>query len=147
MAKFEFDNNLANMIKNIENLSNKEEIYIEMISSGQDIMKKAIQSGANKHRTNRDVKHMADSLKCTKPIKNKDGIWVGRVKFYGSNGVYKTKDGKKYDITNWLKAFRIEYGRSNQKAEPFVRPAIQSCKKNINDKWNKIYERELDDLK
>ena len=143
MASFEVDSSIQNMIKNIESLANSEEQYQEMISAGQEIMKSAIESGAKKHvRTGR----MANSLKSTKPTKNKNGEWVGRVKFTGTDGTHKTKDGKKYDITNWLKAFRIEYGTSHQKAEPFVRPAIQGCQGDIKKKWDEIMDKELKKL-
>lgn len=143
MASFEIDNSITDMIKKIETFSNSEEIYQELISEGQAIMKSAIESGANKHII---TGKMAKSLKCTKPTKNKDGNWVGRVKFTGTDGVSKTKSGKKYDITNWLKAFRIEYGTSNEKAEPFVRPAIKGCESQINKKWKEMYERKLKNL-
>ena len=141
MASFEVNSSIQDMIKNIESLANSEEQYQEMISAGQEIMKSAIESGAKKHvRTGR----MANSLKSTKPTKNKNGEWVGRVKFTGTDGTHKTKDGKKYDITNWLKAFRIEYGPSQ--AEPFVRPAIQGCQGNIKKKWDEINDKELKKL-
>lgn len=145
MANFiSANDDLDEMIKVIEGFANKDDVYQEMISAGQEIMKSAIETGARKHRR---TGKMANSLVCTKPMKNKSGDWVGRVKFEGSNGVYRTKKGKKYDITNWLKAFRIEYGTSEQQAKPFVRPAIQGCQSNINNKMNKIFERELNKLK
>lgn len=143
MASFEQDNTIAEMIKKIETFANSEQVYQDMISAGQEIMKSAIQSGANNHVV---TGRMANSLKCTKPRKNKDGNWVGRVKFTGTDGTHKTKNGKKYDITNWLKAFRIEYGTSKEKAQPFVRPAIQGCESAISRKWKDIYERKLKDL-
>ena len=145
MASFNNDNiEIINMIKNIERFSNNEEVYTKMISKGQEIMKSAIEKGAKKHvKTGKMVK----SLKCTKPTKDKNGNWVGRVKFIGSNGKYTTNDGKTYDITNWLKAFRIEYGTSNEKAEPFVRPAIESCNSDINKQWKEMYDKELKKLK
>lgn len=143
MASFEKDHELAGMIRKIESLANNEQIYSDLISEGQNIMKSEIQSGANQHvKTGK----MASSLKNTKPKKNSNGEWVGRVKFTGSNGIYTTKEGKKYDITNWLKAFRIEYGTSKQKAKPFVRPAIERSENAISKKWNEIYERKLKDL-
>lgn len=143
MANFENDKELVAMIKRIESFANNEEIYTELISEGQNIMKSEIQSGASKHiKTGK----MASSLKKTKPKRNSNGEWVGRVKFFGSSGVYTAKSGKKYDITNWLKAFRIEYGTSKQKANPFVRPAIEKSESVIRKKWNEIYERELKDL-
>lgn len=143
MANFENDKELVAMIKRIESFANNEEIYTELISEGQNIMKSEIQSGASKHiKTGK----MASSLKKTKPKMDSNGEWVGRVKFSGSSGVYTTKSGKKYDITNWLKAFRIEYGTSKQKANPFVRPAIEKSESVIRKKWNEIYERELKSL-
>lgn len=144
MANFiSANDDLDEMIKVIEGFANKDDVYQEMISAGQGIMKSAIETGARKHKR---TGKMAESLVCTKPIQNKSGDWVGRVKFEGSNGVYRTKKGKKYDITNWLKAFRIEYGTSEQMAKPFVRPAIQGCQSNIYNKMNKIFEKELNKL-
>lgn len=144
MASFDDSNAIADMISKIETFANSEEVYQNMISEGQGIMKSAIESGASKHiKTGR----MAKSLRNTKPIKDKNGNWIGRVKFTGTDGKYITKDGKKYDITNWLKAFRIEYGTSKQKAEPFVRPAIQSCEGKINRKWKEMFDKEVEKLK
>jgi len=144
MANFVSQNDdLEYMIKSIETFADKDDVYQEMISAGQSIMKNAIQSHAQKHKL---TGRMANSIYATKPTENKDGDWVGRVKFGGSNGVYKTKAGKKYDITNWLKAFRIEYGTSKQSAKPFVRPAIQGCESNIYNKMKTIFERKLKDL-
>jgi len=57
-----------------------------------------------------------------------------------------TKEGKKYDITNWLKAFRIEYGTSHEKAEPFVSPAIHACEGHIRARWQEIFDKELKKL-
>lgn len=143
MASFEVNGSLENLIGKIDKFAVNDEIYREMISAGQDIMKTSIESGASKHVV---TGHMASSLKKTTPVLDKEGAWVGRVKFTGTDGVYITKDGKKYDMTNWYKAFRIEYGTSKQKAQPFVRPAIRGCSKDINNKWQKIFERELKKL-
>ena len=144
MANFiSANDDLDEMIKVIEGFANKDDVYQEMISAGQEIMKNAIETGARQHKI---TGKMANSLVCTKPMKNKSGDWVGRVKFEGTKGVYKTKKGKQYDITNWLKAFRIEYGTSQQVAKPFVRPAIQKCQSNIYNKMDKIFEREMKQL-
>ena len=146
MARFINNNNLADMIASIEKLSNNTSIYEELISSGQEIMKDKIQAGANKHRSKLIREHMADSLKCTKPTKDKEGYWVGRVKFSGSSGMFISKKGKKFDATHWIKAFRIENGTSKQAAEPFVKPAIAASDAPIRKEWNEIFERELKKL-
>ena len=146
MAQFINNNNLADVIASIEKLSNNTSIYEELISSGQEIMKDKIQAGANKHRSKLIREHMADSLKCTKPAKDKEGYWVGRVKFSGSSGMFISKKGKKFDATHWIKAFRIENGTSKQAAEPFVKPAIAASDAPIRKEWNEIFERELKKL-
>ncbi len=141
MAQFLDDNVLRDMIKSIEQYENNEEIYKQLISDGQQIMKDKIQSGASKHRSKLVRKHMADSIKATRPTKDKNGCWVGRVKFVGTNG----KVGN-FDVTHWIKAFRIENGTSKQAAEPFVKPAIAASENPIRSSWNKTFESELKKL-
>lgn len=142
MANFE-DHDINQMITQIEKLSNKDEVYQSMISAGQEILQEAIKTGAERHKL---TGKMLDGIYSTKPVKNAQGDWVGRVKFRGSNGVYKTKDGKKYDITNWLKAFRIEYGTSKQPAAPFLRPAVVSSEAKISKRMEEIYNQTLEGL-
>lgn len=146
MAQFIPGNSLNDMIKAIEKFENNTKIYEDLIYEGQRIMKDKMQSGANKHRSHLIRKHMADSLRCTKPIKAKDGYWVGRVKFYGTSGTSVSKNGNKFDATNWIKAFRIENGTSKQSAQPFVKPAIVASENPIRKRWNEIYEKELKKL-
>lgn len=146
MAQFTSDNGLTSMIKSIEKLENNTEIYKNLISSGQEIMKSKIETGAKSHRSKFIRKHMADSVGCTRPVKDKDGCWVGRVKFKGSSGVTVSKNGQSFDATHWIKAFRIENGTSKQVAQPFVKPAIAASETQIRKKWNEIFESELKKL-
>lgn len=143
MASFSAGDDLIGMIKQIETFSDKDDVYQEMVSAGQEIMKSAIQNGASKHRK---TGHMASSVYAPKPYKDKNGNWTGRVKFEGTDGVYKTKAGKKYDMTNWLKAFRLEYGTSDQPATPFVRPAIVESEEKINQKMKEIFDGKMGEL-
>ena len=143
MSSFESDG-INQMIAQIEKLSNRDETYYSMISAGQDILKNAIINGASKHiQTGR----MVNGVYSTTPVKNSQNDWIGRVKFQGSSGTYKTKTGKKYDITNWLKAYRIEYGTSKQAPSPFLRPAIISSESIINKKMEEIFNHALEELK
>ena len=73
---------------------------------------------------------MAKSIKCSKPVINRAGDAVGRVKFYG-----KDKNG----MQNWYKGIWIEYGTKNQPADPFVRPAIKSCESSIRAAMQKVF--------
>jgi HK97 gp10 family phage protein len=129
-ANFDVDKIFPKALKD-ENLS------LEMVAAAQEIMKNAIQSGARKHvRTGK----MANSIYKTKPVIDKNGNAVGRVKFSGSDGKKVSKNGQKFDRTNWIKAFRIEYGTSKQRAQPFVRPAIKSSSSAIYSAMKKIFD-------
>ena len=106
-----------------------ENLALDMVKAGQEVMQKSIQKAAQKH-----VKtgSMAKSIKCSKPVINRAGDAVGRVKFYG-----KDKNG----MQNWYKGIWIEYGTKNQPAEPFVRPAIKSCESSIRVAMQKVFDK------
>ena len=106
-----------------------ENLALDMVKAGQEVMQKSIQKAAQKHvRTG----SMAKSIKCSKPVINRDGDAVGRVKFYG-----KDKNG----MPNWYKGIWLEYGTKNQPAEPFVRPAIKSCESSIRVAMQKVFDK------
>ncbi len=114
--------------------------YLEMISVGQEVMLESIKKSANNHK---ETGRMARSLKATKPVIDKEGNAVGRVKFTGSEKRTKKKNGECFDLTNWIKAFRIEYGTSDQKAKPFVKPAIIAAESNIRQKMQNKFEEKI----
>ena len=106
-----------------------ENLALDMVKAGKVVMQKSIQRAAQKHvRTG----SMAKSVKCSKPVINRAGDAVGRVKFYG-----KDKNG----MPNWSKALWIEFGTKNQPADPFVRPAIKSCENSINSAMLKEFNK------
>ncbi|MFR1179514.1 MAG: HK97-gp10 family putative phage morphogenesis protein [Bacilli bacterium] len=104
-----------------------ENLALDMVKAGQVVMQKSIQRAAQKH-----VKtgSMVNSVKCSKPVINRAGDAVGRVKFYG-----KDKNG----MPNWSKALWCEFGAKNQPAQPFVRPAIKSCESSIKAAMQKVF--------
>ena len=104
-----------------------ENLALDMVKAGQEVMQKSIQKAAQKHVR---PGSMAKSIKCSKPVINRAGDAVGRVKFYG-----KDKNG----MQNWYKAIWIEYGAKSQPAEPFVRPAIKSCENSIRAAMQKVF--------
>lgn len=61
---------------------NDENLALNMVKAGQEVMQKSIQSGASKHKR---TGSMANSVKCSKPTINRNGDAVGRVKFYGKD--------------------------------------------------------------
>jgi len=141
MADFSADFDINQVLGGFTKMADSDEVAINMVNSGLEVMKKNIECGAGKHKVTGD---MAKSVYIVKARVNKEGDIVGRVKFGGSSGQYKNKNtGKRFDITNWIKAFRIEYGTSNQKAKPFVRPAIQASKSGIKKAMQEVFMKNL----
>ena len=110
---------------------NDENLALEMIKAGQKVMQDAIGSAASKHRK---TGSMASSVKCSKPIINRSGDAVGRVKFYG-----KDKNG----MPNWYKAIWLEYGTKHQNAQPFVRPAIKGAEGGIKSAMERVFNKKV----
>ena len=73
-----------------------ENLALDMVKAGQKVMQGSIKNTASKHKK---TGSMANSVKCSKPVINKSGDAVGRVKFYG-----KDKNG----MQNSSKAIWIE---------------------------------------
>ena len=108
---------------------NDENLALEMIKAGQKVMQSSIGSAASKHRK---TGSMANSVKCSKPVINRSGDAVGRVKFYG-----KDANG----MPNSSKAIWLEYGAKHQNAQPFVRPAIKGAEGGIRSAMEKIFNQ------
>ena len=110
---------------------NDENLALDMIKAGQKVMQGSIGSAASKHRK---TGSMASSVKCSKPIINRSGDAVGRVKFYG-----KDKNG----MPNWYKAIWLEYGTKHQSAQPFVRPAIRGAEGGIKSAMERVFNEKV----
>ncbi len=110
---------------------NDENLALDMIKAGQKVMQSSIKSAASRHRK---TGSMASSVKCSKPVINRNGDVVGRVKFYG-----KDKNG----MQNWYKAIWIEYGTKHQNAQPFVRPAIKGAEGSIRSSMERVFNEKV----
>lgn len=132
MADFTFD---FEMEKFFPECIDDEQLALDMVSAGQEVMLKSIQNSAKKHKK---TGSMASSVKCSKPTINKAGDAIGRVKFYG-----KDKNG----MLNWYKAIWCEYGTINQPARSFVRPAIKSCENGVRAAMQKVFDQRASHLK
>ena len=108
-----------------------ENLALDMVKAGQKVMQGSIKNAASKHKK---TGSMANSVKCSKPVINKSGDAVGRVKFYG-----KDKNG----MQNPSKALWIEYGTKNQPAKPFVRSAIKSAESGIKSAMERVFSQKM----
>ncbi len=128
MAELSFSMDINSIIP--EGL-NDENLALDMIKAGQKVMQSSIGNAASRHRK---TGSMASSVKCSKPIINRSGDAVGRVKFYG-----KDKNG----MQNSSKAIWIECGTSHQNAQPFVRPAIKGAEGGIKAAMEKVFNEKV----
>ena len=108
-----------------------DEMLLRMIKAGQDVMTNAMRNSASNHR---DTGDMANSIKPTKAVMNKEGNPVGRVKFIGDD-----RNG----MSNSAKAMWIEYGTTKRNATPFVRPAIESSRNAVYSAMKKVEQEEM----
>ena len=110
---------------------NDENLALDIIKAGQKVMQSSIGNAASRHRKTGSI---ASSVKCSKPIINRSGDAVGRVKFYG-----KDKNG----MPNWYKAIWLEYGTKHQNAQPFVRPAIKGAEGGIKAAMERVFNEKV----
>ena len=141
MAKLTADIDPADVLGGLMKFEKDDEIAKKMVASGAEVMAQAIREGASKHIV---TGQMANSIYSTKGFITKKGNEaMAKVRFGGTSKMSKSKSGKKFDVTNWIKAFRIEYGTKNQKAHPFVRPAIRRSKNEIAKAMKDVFDREV----
>jgi hypothetical protein len=112
-------------------VEHSEEMLLRMIEAGQKVVAGYIRSGATKYTKTGD---MANSVKPTKPVIDRNGNPVGRVKFMGDD-----RNG----MSNSAKAMWIEYGTTKRRATPFVRPAIESSKSAVYSAMKSVEQREM----
>lgn len=132
MAKLDVTFNPDDILKQGEHT---DEMLLNMIKAGQDVMANSIRKSAGKYRRTGD---MVNSIKPSKPVINKEGNPVGRVKFVGDD-----RNG----MSNSAKGMWIEYGTTKRKATPFVRPAIEGCKNEIYLAMKKVEKEEMEKKK
>ena len=130
MAQFNSNINLDEIIP--QGLQD-ENLALDRVKAGQEVLKGAIQSGASKHRK---TGAMASSVKAGKPYINSNGDAAGKVNITG-----KDKDG----TLNALKAMFIEFGTKHYPAQPFVRPAVKSSESAISAAMERVFKNRVGD--
>ncbi len=137
MALFNFTipDSLLKMLS--ENLSKVDEIAPKMLEEAAPIVVDAM-----KRKAPVSTGKMRDGIKAQKPTKTKSGAHVLPIVFTGSE-TRKTKDGKSTKIPNAIKAAVTEYGKSNQEAQPFIRPAVAETEKEVVEKMQEVFNREV----
>lgn len=138
MAQF-IPGNAQELLKQLAQLEkNSEEACDRMLEAGADVAFKAVKARMPIHW--KDTKL---SFKVTKPKKGKrKGEKYIRVRFEGydeSQIDAKHPKGIPYD----LKAAVYEYGKKNQPARPFLRPAMEAAENEISAAMQRAYDEEV----
>lgn len=138
MAGFNFTipDSLIKMLS--ENLSRVDEIAPKMLEEAAPIVIEAI-----KRKAPVSTGKMRDGVKAKKPSKTKNGAHVLPIVFTGSE-TRKTKDGKTTKVPNAVKAAVTEYGKSDQEAKPFIRPAVAETEQKVIEKMQEVFNREVE---
>lgn len=120
-----------------ENLSKVDEIAPKMLEESAPIVVKAL-----KNKAPVSTGKMRDGIKAKKPSKTKSGAHLLPIVFTGSE-TRKTKDGKSTKVPNAVKAAVAEYGKSGEGAKPFIRPAVAETEKEVIEKMQEVFNREM----
>ena len=81
------------------------------------------------------------SIKSNKPKKTKSGAWISAITFNGKNKK-SLKNGEERETPNGRVAAVLEFGTSEERARPFVRPAVAECENEVVEKMQEVFNRE-----
>ncbi len=127
-----FDANLPDdFIRELEQLgSDVDRVAPLMLEAGAIPLRTAIKRRARPHTRTGELE---GSPTIRKPQK-KDGIWSIRITFSNS---------KKHKGVNTKKALALEYGTRRQRAQPFLRPAVDDANEDVLKEMQDVFEWEL----
>lgn len=143
MADFQLDFD-DSIFKGLEKLSDTEAVSEKMLKEASPIVVSSMKSELNIHR---QTAELVNSVKPTKPKRNKSGDNVVVVRPTGKSTTTIAKSGKAYTrkkaVRNIEKLASLEFGNSHgQKPMPIIEKAVKSTEEAVLDKMNEVYNRE-----
>lgn len=143
MADFQLDFD-DSIFKGLEKLSDTEAVSEKMLKEASPIVVSSMKSELNIHR---QTAELVNSVKPTKPKRNKSGDNVVVVRPTGKSTTTIAKSGKAYTrkkaVRNMEKLASLEFGNSHgQKPMPIIEKAVKSTEEAVLDKMNEVYNRE-----
>ncbi len=145
MADFQLDFD-DDIFKNLKKLSNTEAVSEKMLKEASSIVASSMKSELNSHR---QTAELVNSVKPTKPKRNKSGDNFVIVRPTGKSTTAIAKSGKTYvrkkAVRNMEKLASLEFGNSHgQKPTPVIEKVIKGTEKAVFDKMNEVYNRETE---
>ena len=138
MAKFSF-RMPDDFLRKLSTLgSSTDHVVEEVLKAGADVVEKEVKEsltsviGKDTKKPSRSSGQLINALGTSQVMQDRSGAFNIKVGFQENRG-----DG----TSNSMIASVIEYGKSNQKAKPFIKPALKRCK----DEVISAMERKLDE--
>lgn len=127
--------------KQISKMANIDMLAPKMLNRAAPIVHAAI-----KARTPKDTGTLAESLTVRKPKQEKKGGWSCKISFEGTDD--RTAVSKRYPaknrkpVRNNEKAAIKEFGTTKRRANPFIRPAVDSVKQEVTRAMQAVIDEE-----
>lgn len=129
-----------------------DEIAEEALSDAVPILEKTMKAEVAKSIQHEGDSELVNSFKASKPKKTKTDAWIANVnpKGYSKTKVYTAvnrrgvKTGRKYPVSNALKAIWKEYGiPGRQAAKPFITASVNASRNEIMNRMQEVYNRKV----
>lgn len=124
-----------------------DEIAEEALNDAAPLLEASMKQSCKAVITHEGDSELVGSIKSNKPKKTKTDAWIVNVspKGYSKTKVYHhTRTGRKYPVSNALKAIWKEYGiPGRQPPRPFITSACNKVKDSVMARLQEVYNRKV----
>lgn len=124
-----------------------DEIAEEALRDTAPLLEKSMKREAGRAVMHEGESVMVESIKASTPKKTKTDAWIVNVgpRGYSATKVYNgKKKGRKYKVSNALKAIWKEYGIPGKQApQPFIQSAVNAVRTEAMKKMQEAYNRKV----
>ena len=125
-----------------------DEIAAEGLEEAAPILEKCLKDSARLSVEHEGDSEMVNYIKANKPKKAKNGAWIVHVgpKGASTTKMYRAKKtGRKYPVSNALKAIWKEYGiEGHQAPRPFITRATNQAKDAVYKTLQEVFDRKVE---
>lgn len=111
------------------------------------LLEKSMKQEAGRAVMHEGESEMVESIKASTPKKTKTDAWIVNVapRGYSETKMYNgKKKGRRYKVSNALKAIWKEYGIPGKQApQPFIQSAVNAVRSAAMDKMQEAYNRKV----
>lgn len=123
------------------------EIAEEALNETAPLLEESMKQSCRTVITHEGDSELVDSIKSSKPKRTRTDAWIVNVspKGYSKTKIYHhTRTGRKYPVSNALKAIWKEYGiPGKQPPRPFIASACNKVRESVMTKLQEVYNRKV----